>query len=186
MKNQFLLGRIFVTAILMSVAMGKVTAQSLPEHKPVTIAERNLGGPRLGLTIVPGGGKIRETLDKRGIGTLISQFGWHWEHHISTLEGGPAFLTEWIFLVGGVEYGTLIPGLTLTFGIRLPDGVEFGLGPNILIGGETGATTGLVLAAGKTFDFGGVSIPVNLALVTSPAGSRIGFIFGYALERVTQ
>ena len=128
-------------------------AQSASTPQPVRITERNLGGPRLGFTLLPSEGKLRERLDRRGIGTIISQFGWHWEHHITTFDGGPAFITEWIFLVGGVEYGTLIPGLTLTFGIRLPQGFEFGLGPNLLIGGEEGAMTALVIAVGEDIRF---------------------------------
>ncbi len=74
-------------------------------------------------------------------------------------------------------------GLTLTFGMRLANGFEFGLGPNVLIGGDNGVATGLAIAMGETFDFGGVSIPVNLAVVTSPEGGRLAFIFGYAIER---
>jgi hypothetical protein len=186
MKKTFSFGAIVVMAILLGVLPGVVVAQSASTPQPVRITERNLGGPRLGFTLLPSEGKLREKLDRRGIGTIISQFGWHWEHHITTFDGGPAFITEWIFLVGGVEYGTLIPGLTLTFGIRLPQGFEFGLGPNLLIGGEEGAMTALVIAVGKTFDFGGVSIPVNLAFVTGPTGGRLGFIFGYALERAPE
>ncbi len=89
---------------------GKIAAQPFSDHRQVMFTERNLSGPRIGLTFVPGDSKIRESLDKKGIGQLISQFGWHWEHRISTGENGPAFLTEWILLVGGVEYGTFIPG----------------------------------------------------------------------------
>jgi predicted metallo-beta-lactamase superfamily hydrolase len=44
-------------------------------------------------------------------------------------------------------------------------------------------TSALMIAAGKSFNFGGVSIPLNLALTTNPKGYRISFIFGYAIER---
>ena len=183
MRRKCPYGYLIVLAIIMNVCAGTIVAQS-PASQEVAFTERNLSGLRLGFTIVPGQGKTRESLDKKGIGEVISQFGWHWEHLLNPSGGGPAFLTEWIVLVGGVEYGTLIPGVTLTFGIREPRGFEFGLGPNLLVGGETGMTTALVVAAGKTFDFGGASIPLNLAFVTSPGGIRIEFILGYAIERL--
>ena len=68
--------------------------------------------------------------------------------------------------------------------LREPCGFEFGgVGPNLLLGGEKGVNTALVIAAGKTFDFRGVSFPINLAVVTSPSGTRIGFIVGYAIQK---
>ena len=78
-----------------------------------------------------------------------------------------------------------MPSLTLAFGVRLPDGIEFGIGPNVsrlkLVEGDF--NTALVMAVGKTFDYSGVSIPINLTYVTSPLGGRIAFVFGYAIER---
>jgi hypothetical protein len=90
-----------------------------------------------------------------------------------------------------VEYGKFIPSLTLALGIRFPSGYEFGLGPNILLTGaisdqarETFSTS-LVMVVGKSFDFSGVSIPVNLAYVSSPLGERFGIIIGYAISSPT-
>src|SRR5262249_18898595 len=58
---------------------------------PPTLVERDLSGPRFGVTIRP------EASSRR----LVSQFGWHFEHHISAIAGGPQFLTEFVPLVAG-------------------------------------------------------------------------------------
>lgn len=100
----------------------------------------------------------------------------------SILSGGaPSFIIRGIPSLGGVEYRTVIPSFTVATGIRLPEGLEFGLGPNVIFGGKKGVNTSLVVAVGKSFNYGGVSIPVNLAFATSPAGNRISVIFGYAI-----
>lgn len=161
------------------------------EEKPVEFTERNLSGPRLGLTFFPGGddSPLIQALESEGIGRVVSQFGWHFEHRITPKSGGPSFVIQWVPLLAGVEYGKFIPSLTLALGIRFPSGYEFGLGPNILLtkalteNAEQTFNTSLVLVFGRSFDFSGVSIPVNLAYVRSPLGERIGIIFGYAIQR---
>jgi hypothetical protein len=158
------------------------TAQPVPSTGPVSFAERNLGGPRLGLTFIPGGGKLRDELEKREIGPIISQFGWHFEWQVIPEGGGPQFVVEFIPLVGGVEYGKVLLSTTLGLGIRMPSGIEFGLGPNLLFAGE-GAHTALMASIGKSFDYSGVSIPINLVWVTNPDGNRIGLIVGYAIAK---
>ena len=65
----------------------------------------------------------------------------------------------------------------------MPSGVEFGLGPNMLIGGTNGISTALVVAIGKSFNYGGVSIPLDLVYATNPDGNRISIIFGYAIRK---
>lgn len=177
--------------VLVAAFATTVTAQTDSPRKPIAFTERNLSGPRLGITFIPGAEdeELVRALKSKGIGRVISQFGWHFEHQLTPHGGGPSFVIEWIPLVAGVEYGKFIPSLTLALGIRLPNGFEFGLGPNVLATkaitdkSEDVFSTALVLAVGKSFDFGGVSIPVNLAYVKSPMGARIGLIFGYAIER---
>jgi hypothetical protein len=90
---------------------------------------------------------------------------------------------QFVPLVGGVEYGTLVPSGSLAMGIRFPDGIEFGLGPNVIVGGSKGVNTSLIIAVGKSFNYGGVSIPLNFVLATSPVGIRASIIFGYAIAR---
>jgi len=153
------------------------------QNSGITFEERNLSGPRLGVTMIPGDGKLVQKLDSLGIGRTISQFGWHFEWQVIPEGGGPQFVVELIPMVGGVEYGKIVPSATLAMGVRLPNGIEFGMGPNMLFGGEDVVNSSLVLAVGKSFNYGGVSIPLNLAYATNPEGNRISVVFGYAINR---
>ncbi len=153
--------------------------QQAGESDEVLFSKVNLGGPRLGFTVIPGNSEISRRVSEEGMSRIISQFGWHFEHRVIANGNGPAFVIEFIPLIGGVEYGKPITSLSLVFGIRMPSGYEFGVGPNLLIG--TKANSGLIIAGGKTFDVQGVSSPINLAYASSPAGGRIAFLVGYAI-----
>lgn len=163
---------------LAGAAAGTSAAQE-PQGQKVSFSTRNLSGPRLGFTVVPGNTDIGKKLDENNIARVISQFGWHFEKRVVANGEGPAFVIEFLPLIGAVEYGKPIVSLNLAFGIRLPEGYEFGVGPNLLFGNKT--YSGLVIAAGKTLDVSGVSIPLNLAWVTSPGGARLAFMVGYAI-----
>jgi hypothetical protein len=169
---------IFSLAVLLNIFGGFNYSQDL---QPVKFKKLNLSGPRMGVTFVPGKNEIYEKLKEKDMGRTLSQFGWHFEYQIVPDGGGPSFLIELVPLVAGVEYGTLIPSATLAFGIRFPQGIEFGMGPNLLISPEV--STALVIAVGKSFNFGGVNIPLNLIMATNPKGIRYTFMFGYAIER---
>lgn len=159
---------------------GKLYTQT--EEGKVTFKEKNLGGPRLGVTYVLGNGEAYHTLKDNKMDRAISQFGWHFEYQITpNIANAPKFVIQFIPLIGGVEYGKVVPSTTLAFGIRFSNGIEFGMGPNILVTTK-GPSTSLVLAAGKSFDYGGVNIPLNIAYVLNPKGNRISFIFGYAID----
>ncbi len=149
----------------------------------VTFEQVNLSGPRLGITYVPGNGVLSQTLHDKSIGTTLSQFGWQFEYLVVPEGGGPSFVVQFVPLVAAVEYGTLIPSASLALGVRMPSGIEFGLGPNLLVGGSKGINTALVVAVGKSFNYGGVSIPLDLVYATNPEGSRISLIFGYAIRK---
>lgn len=169
--------------IVISNNNSKLFSQTEEEIKPVQLAERNLGGPRLGVTYVPGKGELAQALADRGIGRILSQFGWHFEYLVIPKGGGPSFAVQFVPLFAGVEHGTFIPSLTVALGIRLPSGIEFGMGPNILIGGEKIFNSALVIALGKSFDYGGVSIPIDFVVATNPKGTRFSIIVGYSLVK---
>ena len=151
--------------------------------------QKRLNGPRLGLTYVLNNkaldrdGTIKKDLEEAGMGSLLSQFGWHFEWLVAPQGGGPAFVTELIPFLGGVEYGSVIPSLSIVLGIRLPNGFEFGMGPNVMttFDPDNPVIPNLVVALGQTFTYGDVCIPINLALTTSKGGNRVSFIFGYAI-----
>ena len=156
-------------------------AQTMDER--VRFSRRNLGGPRLGITVITGDNALSRHLDEKHIGRQISQFGWHFEYQVIPAGGGPQFVVQFTPLIGGVEYGKVIPGATLAMGIRFPSGYEFGLGPNVTGGTGDLSSTALVVGIGKTFNYGGVSIPLNLVYATNPEGNRVSFVIGYAIAR---
>jgi hypothetical protein len=187
MKRTFLdkTGIAAIAAICFAAAGSGSFAQSGSEIP--SFSQRNLSGPRLGITFVAGGRKLANELKSRHIGNVLSQFGWHFEYQIVPEGGGPSFVVEAVPLVAAVEYGTLVPSGSLVMGIRFPNGFEFGLGPNVLVGGkEKPVHTALVAAVGKSFNYGGVSIPLNLVCVTSPEGNRFSLIFGYAITKTVR
>ncbi len=173
--------------VLTALVFASNTSFTQSFKNPIELKEKNLGGPRLGLTFIHGDGELVRSIKENKMDRLISQFGWHFEYQVSPkFNIGPAFVVQFIPLFGGVEYGKFVPSLTTAFGIRFPDGIEFGMGPNLAVSkdsyGETVLSSSLVLAAGLSIDYGGVSIPLNLAYAMSPKGNRASFIFGYALE----
>jgi len=171
---------------LLTISFLAFPAQAQSEAKDeAVINTRNMGGPRFGLTYVLGNGQLAQELEHHNIGRSISQFGWHFEHQVVPQGGGPAFVIEFLPLVAGVEYGKIIPNFSLLMGMRLNEGWEFGMGPNLSFSKtfdeEVEARTSLVLGVGKSFNYGGVSIPVNFAYSASPEGDRISLFFGYAI-----
>jgi hypothetical protein len=153
--------------------------QTAVEPDEVVFSRKSLGGPRLGFTIIPGNSELAQRMEEEGLSPVVSQFGWHFEHRVIASGRGPAFVIEFIPLLGGVEYGKPIGSISLLFGIRMPSGFEFGVGPNLIV--AQSAASGLVIGVGKTFDVQGVSIPINLAYATSPVGARLAFMVGYAI-----
>lgn len=146
---------------------------------------KNLAGPRVGITYVVAGTEFATRLKNNEMSTVISQFGWHFEWAVSPEKSGPSFITELVPLVGGIEYGKPIPSISLVVGVRLPQGFEFGLGPNVTfaLGKDAEASTSLVAAIGQSLNFNDVNIPLNIAVGLSPKGTRMSFLFGYAIRR---
>ena len=182
------LSRIFSIAAAITTLAGPAAAQQTLDTLPLLV-ERNMSGPRFGLTYVWIKEELRELLPPGEFHPVISQFGWHFEHQITPHGGGPQFLIQFVPMVAGVEHGMFIPNATLALGIRLPDGFEAGIGPNLQFpknleferGGEV--TSALVVAVGKTFSYGGVNIPFDIVYAINPNGNRLSFVLGYAIQR---
>jgi len=171
-------------AAVVAAACTAAYGQEAVDEEPVVLRHKKLSGPRMGVTyVLPG--KFEERLKDKGMDPLLSQFGWHFEFLVRPQGGGPAFVTEIIPFLGGVEYSTVIPSLSMVLGIRMPIGFEFGMGPNVLFTFEKNkpVNTTLVVALGQSLKFGGVQIPLNLALSTNSDGQRLSFVFGYAISR---
>ncbi len=151
---------------------------------PAQFQLKNYSGPRLGLMFPAGGAEMRKAFRDHGYGDMVSLFGWHFERTIVPIEGGPQLVTEAIPMLGGVEYGKILPSLTLTAGLRLSSGLEFGMGPSFTpLNSRGGATTGLVLAIGKSIEYAGLNLPVNLATSINPKGTMVSLTLGYAMQK---
>jgi len=158
------------------------TLQAPPQQNAVALARRNLGGPRLGITYVFGHGKTYKDLLDNNMDRVISLFGWHFERQIIPEGGGPQFVLQLTPMIGGVEYGVVMPVTALAMGVRFPNGFEFGMGPELRLS-EDGLESALIIGIGKSFDYSGVSIPVNLVVTRNNDGVRFSTIFGYAIQK---
>ncbi len=81
---------------------------------------------------------------------------------------------------GLVEQDELNLSLAWMTGYRLPNGLEFGVGPNISITKENSdPTTSMVIAAGATMPFGDLYVPMNVAVAFAKGGPRITTLLGW-------
>jgi hypothetical protein len=86
-------------------------------------------------------------------------------------------------LLGAVEYSKVLPSVNMPIGVRFPNGIEFGLGPQLSFAAPKPVNSAPVMAAGKTFLYKGVGLPVNLAVVKGSGGYSAAFMFGYAIVK---
>ena len=171
--------------VLAAACVGQPALAQTDVSEEVLFNRRNLGGPRFGVTVIPGSGTLADELENQDMGRVISQFGWHFERQVIPQGGGPQFVVEFVPLLAGVEYGKFIPNLTLAMGVRTPGGIEFGMGPNVFfsktLDDQVEARSSLLMAVGKSINYGRVSIPVNIAYTTNPDGNRVSLVVGYAI-----
>lgn len=161
--------------ILAAVLLAQTAGAQEPQPRV-----RSMAGPRIGVTYL-GSHRRQNVLTGKNLTSFMTQFGWHSEQAVFPINGGPTLVIEEVFLVGGVEQQALVPSLTLLVGVRARSGLEFGLGPNLTMDGAA-----LAFAGGKSFNLGGVSIPVNLAVVSSQTGMRTTLLLGFAVQTPNQ
>jgi len=166
--------------VLMCLALpaGVASAQNVIDPPPGYTKTVNLSGPRFGMTALSTG--VVDELHKRSIdvGSNITQFGWQFERQFYTRDSGVAAVNEWVFLLGGLDQGVVLPSLSWMVGLRTREGAEFGIGPNI-----TPAGVALAVAAGVTFRAGNLNVPMNVAVVPSKVGTRISVLTGFNMRR---
>jgi len=120
--------------------------------------QRN-AGTRFGITYITSG-KLTDELEKEGVtSNWISQFGYQFEKQILG-DDKIAGIVEGILFIGGVDQGLFLPSISGMFGIRNSSGLEIAVGPNISISGSA-----MVIGFGKSFNFGNLNIPINIAWV---------------------
>lgn len=136
-----------------------------------------LSGPRFGVTYL--GGRIVDSLAavEIDVSPVITQFGWQWERQFYASESGPAAVTEWVVLVGGLEQGAFLPSFSWLVGLRTISGAEFGVGPNV---GPAGFA--LAFAGGVTKRSGGLNLPINVSVVPSKLGTRVSILGGFTMR----
>ena len=176
-KNARLIAIALLIAAVMALGARPASGQFSGPRLGSTEVKRS--GPRFGVTFLGGG--IVDTLRERydtDVGTIVTQFGWQFERQFMSFSGGPTAVSEWIVLVGGLEQGVFLPSLSWIVGVRLPNDIEFGVGPNL-----TPAGAALVLTGGKTFRAGALNVPVNLAVVPSKVGTRVSLLTGFNTHR---
>ncbi|MBD3322632.1 MAG: hypothetical protein GF350_16140 [Chitinivibrionales bacterium] len=159
------------------------TEEAYDEYAGEEMESNRLSGPRMGITyVLPG--KMQDRLEENKIDPVISQFGWHFEWIVAPRTGGPGFVIQAIPFIGGVEYGTIIPSTSLVMGIRMPIGMEFGMGPQVYYTGDRKDPVGtsLLIGVGQSLNFRGVNIPLNVGICTNDEGQRVSFVFGYAIK----
>jgi len=149
-----------ITLLGLTLAVHTVNAQR------AEIGRKSMAGPRLGLTM----------LHRPGLPPVMTQFGWHFELDVRPTSTGPSLVLEEVLLAGGLEQDAFFPSATLLMGVRTPGGLEVGIGPNVTLLG-----TALAVGVGKSLNYGGVSLPLNLAMVDAPEGMRFTFLVGYAI-----
>src|ERR1043165_4728094 len=169
---------VVIATLACGPAIARAQARELPDrfdNEPDTVGmepavpQFDLSGPRVGVTFLPSG-------------TARTLFGWHLEHQAGAGRQGPWFLVETIFFVSGIEHEGFVPSGTLVLGARLPNGYEFGIGPSFA-GSGLGASSSVVLAAGRSYRFGGVRVPVNVALSMNGRGQRFSVSTGWAIRQ---
>lgn len=166
---------------LMAVAVALpagVRAQD-PRIPPV-MDYADLSGPRFGVTVLAPA--VVDSLAARGVqvGPVITQFGWQFERIFYRSETGFSAMAEWVVLVGGLDQGAVLPSMTWLMGVRTRQGMEFGVGPNVSVGGF-----GLALAGGVTTRIGPLNVPLNIAVVPSDFGTRTSLLVGFTMRSLS-
>jgi hypothetical protein len=167
-----------VTAMVLA-ALPCAAQAAPPINEAPVVQPMKLAGPRVGVTFLSPGIQDRvEELSGKSVLPVITQFGWQWETRLFAQDGGMTGVSEWVFLVGGLEQSLILPSLTWLVGVRSAGGTEFGVGPNI-----TPAGAALAVGGGMTFRTGALFIPVNVAAVPSGSGLRLSVLTGFNSRR---
>ena len=167
--------------LLIALSGARVAAQAGPQRAVFYDVEDSTrrSGPRFGLLFL--GGAIPDTataLTQRHVGTVVSFFGWEFQHRLGRNPGGPQPIMDLVLGVAGLERGVALPTVSTIIGLRMPDGLEFGIGPNF-----SGVGPALVLTAGVTQQMGTINVPVDIAVVPSALGTRVSVTTGFNVMR---
>jgi hypothetical protein len=96
---------------------------------------------------------------------VLTLFGLTVEQRILLGSTRSHFAFQEVVLVGGLEQGIALPEGAVLIGYRDYSGFEIGIGPILHLAG-----VGVVAAAGYTFSFKGMFVPVDLSVIIPNAG----------------
>ena len=173
--NRLVKSLLFVVAGCVVVASSSANAQVV-QRPPETI---NLSGPRVGVTFLSDSvrGNLRDDANI-DVGFMVSQFGWQKEKRFLSSPTGFTGVTEFVFLLGGMDQGVVLPSFNWLVGARTASGLEFAAGPNL-----TPAGLAVAIAGGMTFQTGNLNIPVNVAVVPAKSGARVSMLVGFNMRK---
>ena len=163
---------------------------ALSAQEPVTAAAYDLIiGPRLGITYIFTSAReftaaINERRDQKGnYVPLMSVFGVAAEQRLLLGETTSHFAAQELLLLSGMEQSLALLSGSLLMGYRDATGFEAGFGPTM---SPTGM--GVVIAAGWTFTYRGVYVPVDLSFVLPnkqrPANIALTTGFNFVIRSV--
>lgn len=171
-----------LSTILLFALVAPMTAQARTETSATKrMVVEKYSGPRFGVSVLAGD-PYQKALDK-GLVPVFSQFGWQFETRFASSDR-MAGLIEWVPLIGGLDQNVFIPSFSMLVGLRIKEGFEFGIGPNISITQveDPSKWFNLVIAIGQTIDAGDFAFPIHLAVVPQKGGARTTLLFGFSWQ----
>ena len=177
-RSTIILGIAALTLVGTSAASGQQPSVIPKELRAASPPRQNLAGPRFGLTVFTG--EVAAQRRRADLSPIMSQFGWQWETQLVSTTDGARALLEWVALLGGLEQGETNISLSFLAGLRMPNGLEFGVGPNVGVNLDQEMTSrSMVVAAGATVPVGSFYVPINTAIAFAPGGPRLTFLTGW-------
>ena len=93
-----------------------------------------------------------------------------------------AALLVGLVLLVELEQGEVNMSFAGLAGLRTEAGVEFGASPNFNFNRDSEEwTTSMLVAAGATMPFGGVHVPMNVAMGPAKGGPRVTALMGWII-----
>ena len=164
-----------VLALALALAGASPLAAQLPdriERQAARASYVNLSGPRVGAFWLGGDqDKIRSRYD---VDRVISQLGFALESRFFAVPEGPTGVVQLVALAGAADQGEFIPSGMLLFWLRSQGGLELSVGPWVA---ERDAAA--VLQVGAVLRAGYMRIPLQVQVMPSGDGTRVGFLTGF-------
>jgi len=144
-------------------------------------------GPRVGVSgtiVLPDAfsSSVRALYPSGTYFPVVTLFGVTVEQRILLGNTRSHFAFQEVVLVGGLEQGIALPEGALLIGYRDYSGFEIGIGPILHLAG-----VGVVAAAGFTFSFKGMFVPVDLSVIIpnmgQPASVALTTGFNFQISR---